>query len=117
MRLEGRTTGLISGDRLGFSMASEAKLLTVQFLQWLAARPRRHTEVRNAWSSTCPLTCAFEDAISDDLVERTADGHLALTERGRARLAAAAGPAPCVLRDAPSGRSSASQDDEFSKCH
>lgn len=67
-------------------MASEAKLLTLQFLQWLAARPRPYAEVRNAWSSTCPLTCAWEDAISDDLVERTADGHLVLTERGRAQL-------------------------------
>jgi len=72
------------------AMASEAKLLTVQFLQWLAARPRSHAEVRNAWSSTCPLNCAFEDAICDDLVERSADGHLVLSERGRARLAEAA---------------------------
>ena len=72
-------------------MASEAKLLTVQFLQWLAVRPRRYGEVRDAWSSTCPLNCAFEDAISDDLVERSADGHLILSERGRARLAEAAG--------------------------
>ena len=70
-------------------MASEAKLLTVQFLEWLAARPRSHTEVRNAWSSTCPLNCAFEDAISDDLVERSGDGHFVLSERGRTRLAAA----------------------------
>jgi len=74
-------------------MASEAKLLTVQFLQWLAARPRSHAEVRNAWSSTCPLNCAFEDAVCDDLVERGADGRLVLTERGWARLAEAAGPA------------------------
>ena len=73
-------------------MASEAKLLTVQFLQWLAVRPRRHAEVRNAWSSTCPLNCAFEDAISDDLVQRTPDGHLVLTGRGRARLAEPAAP-------------------------
>jgi len=70
-------------------MATEAKLLTVQFLQWLAARPRTHAEVRNAWSSTCPLNCAFEDAIAGDLVERR-DGCLVLSARGRARLAAAA---------------------------
>jgi hypothetical protein len=70
-------------------MATEATFLIVQFLQWLAARPRRHAEVREAWSSTCPLNCAFEDAIADDLVTHDADGHLVLTERGRARLAAA----------------------------
>ncbi len=67
-------------------MASEARLLTLQFLQWLAARPRRLAEVRNAWSSTCPLNCAWEDAISDDLVARARDGTVVLTDRGRARL-------------------------------
>jgi hypothetical protein len=72
------------------AMASEAKLLTVQFLRWVAARPRRYAEMRDAWSSTCPLTCAWEDAIADDLVERTADGGLALTARGRERIDAAA---------------------------
>ena len=75
-------------------MASEAKLLTVQFLQWLALRPRRHAEVRDAWSSTCPLNCAFEDAICGDLVERSADGHLVLSERGRTRLAEAVATVP-----------------------
>jgi hypothetical protein len=72
------------------AMASEAKLLTVQFLRWVAARPRRYAEMRDAWGSTCPLTCAWEDAIADDLVERTADGGLALTARGRQRVDAAA---------------------------
>ena len=74
-------------------MASEARLLTVQFLRWIAARPRSHAEVRNAWSSTCPLNCAFEDAICDDLVRRSADGYFVLSERGRARLAEAAAAA------------------------
>ena len=67
-------------------MATEAKLLTVQFLEWLAFRPRRYAEVREAWSSTCPLNCAWEDAITTDLVRRTGDGHVVLTERGRALL-------------------------------
>jgi len=71
-------------------MASEAKLLTVQFLEWVAARPRSHAETRNAWSSTCPLNCAWEDAISDELVQRTADGKVVLTDLGRARLMGAA---------------------------
>ena len=73
-------------------MASEAKLLTVQFLEWLAVRPRRDGEVRNAWSSTCPLNCAFEDALADDLIRRTADGYVVLTERGRTQLLAARDP-------------------------
>ena len=72
-------------------MASEAKLLTVQFLQWVAARPRTYSELREAWSSTCPLTCAWEDAIADDLVQRGPGGRLVLTELGRDRLAEAHG--------------------------
>jgi hypothetical protein len=67
-------------------MASEAKLLTIEFLKWVAARPRSVAEARQAWSSTCPLNCAWEDAISEDLIERVADGRLALSARGRARL-------------------------------
>ena len=70
-------------------MASEAKLLTVQFLKWVAERPRSYAELRDAWSSTCPLNCAWEDAIADDLVERRPDGSLLLTVRGEARLAGA----------------------------
>ena len=67
-------------------MATEAKLLTVQFLEWLAARPRRYAEVREAWSSTCPLNCAWEDAVAEGLVRHCADGLIVLTEHGRARL-------------------------------
>jgi hypothetical protein len=70
-------------------MASEAKLLTVQFLKWVAERPRLYAEVRAAWSSTCPLNCAWEDAIAEDLVERRADGSLALTALGHIKLAEA----------------------------
>ncbi len=66
-------------------MASEAKLLIVQFLDWIDARPRRLVEVRAAWSSTCPLNCTWEDALSDDLVVCGADGTVALSARGRAR--------------------------------
>jgi hypothetical protein len=67
-------------------MASEAKFLMVQFLQWVEARPRRIAEVRAVWSSTCPLNCAWEDALADDLVECRPDGAIVVTARGRARL-------------------------------
>ena len=70
-------------------MASEAKLLTIEFLKWVTARPRSVAEARQAWSSTCPLNCAWEDAISDDLVAHGPDGRLELTAQGRARLEAA----------------------------
>jgi hypothetical protein len=67
-------------------MASEARLLIVQFLEWLAVRPRRYAELREAWSSTCPLNCAWEDAVADDLVRHAPGGVVVLTERGRARI-------------------------------
>ena len=67
-------------------MATETKLLTVQFLDWLAARPRRYAEVREAWASTCPLNCAWEDAIAEGLVRHEAGGLIVLTEQGRAVL-------------------------------
>ena len=67
-------------------MTSNTKLLTLQFLQWVVARPRRYAEMRDAWASTCPLTCAWEDAIADDLVRHAPNGRLVLTERGQACL-------------------------------
>jgi hypothetical protein len=73
-------------------MASEAKFLMVQFLEWVDARPRSIGEARAAWSSTCPLNCAWEDAISDDLISCGRDGRISLTARGRARLTEVAEP-------------------------
>lgn len=67
-------------------MASEAKFLMVQFLQWVAAKPRRVAETRAAWSSTCPLNCAWEDALADNMVSLSRDGRVELTAYGRARL-------------------------------
>jgi len=78
-------------------MASAATFLDRQLLRWLAERPRRHAELRETWASTCPLTCAWEDAVADGLVERRPDGLLVLTARGRARLEAAAPLPPTGL--------------------
>lgn len=75
-------------------MASEARFLMQQFLSWIDARPRRPAEVREAWNSTCPLNCAWEDALADDLVGYDPDGRLVLSARGRARLAASSQAVP-----------------------
>ena len=74
-------------------MASEATFLMIQFLDWVDRRPRCYAELRDAWSSTCPLNCAWEDAVADDLVRYDGDGRLVLTGRGRARLDKASAPA------------------------
>jgi hypothetical protein len=67
-------------------MASEATFRMAQFLEWIEARPRRVAEVRAAWSSTCPLNCAWEDALAGDMVALSRDGDVVLTPLGRARL-------------------------------
>jgi hypothetical protein len=69
-------------------MASEAKFLMVQFLQWVEAKPRGVAEARIAWSSTCPLNCAWEDALTDNMVALTRDGRVVLTPFGQAHLEA-----------------------------
>jgi hypothetical protein len=74
-------------------MAPEVSLITLQFLNWVATRPRLYGEVREAWHSTCPRTCAWEDAFNDDLVRFEAGGGgeralVVLTPRGEAALTA-----------------------------
>jgi hypothetical protein len=66
-------------------------LLTLQFLAWVECRPRTYSEARLAWRSTCPTTCAWEDALSEGLIEfETGGGRLTgrslvvLSGRGRA---------------------------------
>jgi len=79
-------------------MSPSPSLLTIQLLSWLAARPRSYAELKDAWRSTCPLTCAWEDAFNDGLValaagsERSDGARIVLTPEGRAALAAAAEP-------------------------
>jgi len=64
-----------------------SNLLTLQFLAWVESRPRTYAETRQAWRSTCPSTCAWEDALSESLVECETDGGR-LTESSRVVLSA-----------------------------
>lgn len=57
-------------------MSSEAKLLITQFLRWVEHRPRTYDDVREAWQSTCPLNCAWEDATIGALVTFNGQGTL-----------------------------------------
>jgi len=77
----------------GNAMPHPVSLLTLQFLAWVDHRPRTYAEARQAWRSTCPTTCAWEDALSESLIEfETGGGRLTdasrvvLSVRGRALL-------------------------------
>lgn len=72
---------------------SAPSLILLQFLVWVAERPRGYAETMEAWRTSCPRLSVWEDATLDGLVQRTAgpDGGtlVRLTARGRAVLDAA----------------------------
>ncbi|CAB3817920.1 hypothetical protein LMG26689_00303 [Achromobacter animicus] len=66
----------------------------VQFLLWIAARPRTYAETMEAWRTHCPRLSAWEDATANGLIDMTqeqstvkGEAVLVLTEKGRALLA------------------------------
>jgi hypothetical protein len=65
-----------------------ASLIMLQFLAWVADRPRTYRQTMEAWHSTCPRLSVWEDAIIDGLVRLDNDAGRAvrLTPRGRAIL-------------------------------
>lgn len=66
-------------------MAEPASLIMLQFLAWVADRPRTYPETMEAWRSTCPRLSVWEDAIIDGLVQiDNGNGRaVVLTARGR----------------------------------
>jgi hypothetical protein len=66
-------------------MSEPASLIMLQFLAWVADRPRTYPQTMEAWRSTCPRLSVWEDAIIDGLV-RIDNGNgraVVLTARGR----------------------------------
>lgn len=68
--------------------------LTLQFLDFVAARPRTYRETMEAWRTSCPRLSIWEDAVRDDLVrlvcapgEPTDRAAVVLTAAGAARRA------------------------------
>ena len=53
-----------------------ASLLMVEFLTWISRRPRTYAEVMEAWRSTCPRLCVWEDALIDGLIQIERGGTL-----------------------------------------
>jgi hypothetical protein len=64
--------------------------LTIQFLGWVASRPRTRADVMDAWRSTCPMNSIWEDAVIEGLVTLDPAGNVALTPMGQAALDRAA---------------------------
>jgi hypothetical protein len=69
------------------------ELLVGQLVEWVAERPRTYAEAMEAWSTYCPGTPAWEDAVDAGLVIVRSTGRglaaaaVDLTDAGRARLA------------------------------
>ena len=74
-------------------MDAQPSLIMIQFLQWVADRPRRREDVMEAWRSSCPRFPVWEDARAEGLVRQcgseTGERRVELTERGRTALARA----------------------------
>jgi hypothetical protein len=66
--------------------------LTLQFLAWVAHRPRSYAETMDAWRTSCPRLTIWEDALGDGLVEVESarsgrcGARVVLTARGRGLL-------------------------------
>jgi hypothetical protein len=81
--------------------------LVLDFVEWIAASPRRYVDVMDAWRTSCPRLTIWEDAIDQGLVQRCRiDGALSIvtTEAGRDLLARTRRPFQCIDggQDAPS---------------
>jgi hypothetical protein len=66
------------------TMSEPASLIMLQFLAWVADRPRNYRDTMEAWHSTCPRLSVWEDAIIDGLVrlENGPGRAVRLTRRG-----------------------------------
>jgi hypothetical protein len=68
----------------------ENKALVLDLLEWIAAGPRRYSEVMDAWRTSCPRLPVWEDAVDARFVVRTTtDGAgtmVEVTDAGRAFL-------------------------------
>ena len=69
-------------------MSDSLSLIMVQFLVWIADRPRSYAQAMEAWRSSCPRLSVWEDAIIDGLVRIEGDAarSVVLTARGRQAL-------------------------------
>ncbi len=69
-------------------MSDSPSLIMIQFLAWVADRPRSYAETMDAWRTSCPRLSVWEDAVIANWVRLEGEGGRAvkLTERGVAVL-------------------------------
>src|SRR3974390_2459130 len=69
-------------------MPEQPSLIMIQFLTWVADRPRNYAQTMDAWRSSCPRLSVWEDAIIEGLVRIEGDGNrtVRLTKHGMAVL-------------------------------
>ena len=68
-------------------MFDSPSLIMIQFLSWVADRPRSYAETMDAWRTSCPRLSVWEDAVIADLVRLEGDRRaVKLTDRGAAIL-------------------------------
>ena len=82
-------------------MADAVPLIMVQFLGWVADRPRTYADVMESWRTSCPRLSVWEDATLDGLVAMTEGGRrVLLTAKGRAVLDRATASGDALLKAA-----------------
>jgi hypothetical protein len=76
------------------SQDDTVRALTLQFLEWIAERPRSYEDVMSAWRTSCPRLPVWEEAVSQGLVRRQnhqslRNATVVMTDAGRQVLRAA----------------------------
>ncbi len=66
-------------------MTEAPRPLILDLVAFVAARPRPHAEVLEAWRTSCPRLTVWEDALEAGYVA-CRDGMVVATEKGRAAL-------------------------------
>ena len=72
-------------------MKESASLLTLEFLEWIASRPRTYAEAMEAWASSCPRHPVWDDALIEGMIrvesaDTMGESMVILTPRDRALL-------------------------------
>jgi hypothetical protein len=70
-------------------LPQQPSLIMIQFLAWVADRPRNYAQTMDAWRSSCQRLSVWEDAIIEGLIriESNANRSIRLTPLGAAMLA------------------------------